>query len=148
MQLDQAKQMLSEDPKIKNGWKFDHVWSIIKDFEMFQDENTRAKPIPIPNRDVFGYVSLEYGNLTPQSARNTSSGLSSFSLNLEDSDDIIGDFVSQRPIGVKKAKLKRKTDDQTSMLVNNIEEGNRELLEHLKKASTQRELFLEMQQTK
>ncbi|KVG93631.1 hypothetical protein Ccrd_026084 [Cynara cardunculus var. scolymus] len=45
--LGQAKQMLSEDPKFKNGWKFDHVCSIIKDFEKFQDENTRTKQIPI-----------------------------------------------------------------------------------------------------
>ena len=69
-------------------------------------------------------------------------------MNLEDTDDIIGGSISQRPIGVKRAKLKRKTDDQTSMLVNNIEEGTRQLLEQLKKASTQRELFLETQQTK
>ena len=69
-----------------------------------------------------------------QDWRNASPGLSTFSLNLEDTDDVIGGSISQRPIGVKKAKLKRKTDDQTSMLVNNIEEGNRQLLEQLKKA--------------
>ena len=48
--------MLSEDPKFKSGWKY-HVWSIVKDFEKFQDGNIRTIQIQIPSRDGFEYVS-------------------------------------------------------------------------------------------
>ena len=34
-QMDQAKVLLSQDEKFKKGWKFDHVWNIIKNFEKF-----------------------------------------------------------------------------------------------------------------
>ena len=143
MQLDQAKVMLMEDQKFKTGWKFDHVWNIIKNFEKFKDGVTSAKQVsPSP---CFGYASSESENPTSDYASQASPGLSLFSLNLDDGDDIIGGSPSQRSTGVKKSKLKRKTDDQTSTVINTLEEGNRQLLEQLKKTTAHRQHHLEIQ---
>ena len=45
MQFKQAKFMLSDDPKYKRCWKFDHVWSIIKNFEKFNDGDTSTRKV-------------------------------------------------------------------------------------------------------
>ena len=135
--------MLMEDPKYKSGWKFDHVWNIIKNFEKFQDQDTHARQVRNPCG--IGYTSSESENPTPDSAAQASPGLSSFSLNLDDSEDVTGGTLSQRPIGVKKSKLKRKCDDQTSIVINTLEEGNKRLLEQLEKTTAQREHHLEIQ---
>ena len=142
MELDQAKVMLIEDLKFKTCWKFDHLWNIIKNFEKFKDGAISARQVsPSP---CFGYVSSESKNLTPDSATQTSPGLSSCSLNLHDDDDIIGGSLSQRPTGAKKSKLKRKTNDQTSTVINTLEEGISQLLVQLKKTTAQRQHHLKM----
>ena len=84
-------------------------------------------------------------NSASDSATQESLGLSSFSLNLDDKEDIIGGSSFKRPIRVKKSKLKRKKADQTSLVINTLEEGNKQLLEQLKKTSAQREHHLEIQ---
>ncbi|XP_024009199.1 uncharacterized protein LOC112084189 [Eutrema salsugineum] len=141
--FDQAKIMLKEDPKYKAGWKFDHVWSIIKNFEKFKDGETPARNVP--NTCGFGYASSESENPTPDFGTQASSGLLSLSLNLDDEEDIIGGSASKRPIGVRKAKLKIKSDNQTSLVINTLEEGSRQLVEQLKKTSSQRQHHLDIQ---
>ncbi|EFH42060.1 hypothetical protein ARALYDRAFT_918072 [Arabidopsis lyrata subsp. lyrata] len=100
MQFNQAKEMLMQDQNFKSGWKFDHVWNIIKNFEKFKDGATPTRKVS--NLCGFGYTSSESENPTPDSVTQASPGLSSFSLNLDDEDDIIGGSPSQRPSGVKK----------------------------------------------
>ena len=97
--------MLMEDPKCKSGWKFDHVWNIIKKIKKFQDQGSHARQVRNPCG--FGYTSSESKNHTHDSATQASPSLSSFSLNLDDREDVTGGVSSQRPIGVKKAKLKK-----------------------------------------
>ena len=46
---------------------------------------------------------------------------------------------------MKKSKSKRKIDDQTSTVINTLEEGNRQLLEQLKKTTAHRQHHLEIQ---
>ncbi|KAF3497277.1 hypothetical protein DY000_02052647, partial [Brassica cretica] len=74
-----------------------------------------------------------------------SPGLFSFPLNLDTEEDTIGGSLSKRPMGVKKSKLKRKNDDQTSLVINTMEVGNKKLLKQLEKTSTQRQQLLEIQ---
>ncbi|KAL0878164.1 hypothetical protein Bca101_027870 [Brassica carinata] len=50
------------------------------------------------------------------SPTQVSPGLSSFSQNLDNDDEIISGSSSQHPSGVKKTKMKRKLDDQTSTI--------------------------------
>ncbi|KAL0836624.1 hypothetical protein Bca101_088514 [Brassica carinata] len=97
--FEQAKLMFVDDPKYNGGWKFDYVWNNIKNLEKFND--TYAKKVS--NSCGFGDT-----NSASDSATQESPGLSSFSLNLDDEEDIIGGSSSKRPIEVKKSKLKRK----------------------------------------
>ncbi|AEE34480.2 no-apical-meristem-associated carboxy-terminal domain protein [Arabidopsis thaliana] len=133
--FNQAKEMLMQDKHFKSGWKFDHVWNIIRNFEKFKDGATQAKK-------VLNLCGLE--NPTLDSVSQASSGSFSFSLNLDDEDDIIGRSPYQRPIRVKKSKLKRK-NDQILDVIKTFEEGNKQLMEQLKKTSAQRQQYLEMQ---
>ncbi|CAH8257155.1 unnamed protein product, partial [Arabidopsis lyrata] len=134
--FNQAKEMLMQDKNFKSGWKFDHVWNITKNFEKFKDGATPARKV--------SYL-CGFENPTPDSVSQTSPDLSSFSLNLDDKDDTIGGSPSERPIGVKQLKLKRKNDDQTRDVIKTLEEGNKQLVEQLKKTSAQRQQYLEMQ---
>jgi len=127
MQFNQAKIMLSEDPQFKTGWKFDHVWNMIKIFEKFMDGATS------PNDHVINYPT------------QVSPGLSSFSPNLDDDDEIMSRSSSQRPSGVKKSKMKRKLDDQSSTVIKTLEERNKQFMEQLKKTSTERIHHMETQ---
>ncbi|XP_018487159.1 callose synthase 2 [Raphanus sativus] len=64
---------------------------------------------------------------------------------LDDDADIIQGYPSQQPNGVKESKLKRESVDQISILINTIKEGNKQLLEQLKKTHEQRQQFLDIQ---
>ena len=60
--------------------------------------------------------------------------ISSFNVNLTDDDisDAVGGSSSQQPIGVKKAKLKKKKcDDSLSQLVKTIKKENEKLVQAL-----------------
>ena len=60
-------------------------------------------------------------------------------------DDNVGGTSSERPIGVKKAKLKRKNDEEMSSIINSFEEGNRRLLEMFKKTTLDRQEQMNIQ---
>ncbi|KAF2601367.1 hypothetical protein F2Q70_00025298 [Brassica cretica] len=58
---------------------------------------------------------------------------------LEDDDEIFDECPPQEPIVSEEPKLKRENVDQKSFLMNTIEEGNKQLLEQLKKTNEQRQ---------
>ncbi|KAF3583147.1 hypothetical protein DY000_02029871, partial [Brassica cretica] len=64
---------------------------------------------------------------------------------LDDDGEVIGGYPSQQPIGVKASKLKGGNVDQTSLLIYTLQEGNRQLLEQLKKINAQKQRFLDIQ---
>ncbi|KZV30898.1 hypothetical protein F511_33468 [Dorcoceras hygrometricum] len=72
---------------------------------------------------------------TPNTPTSGSTGLPSFEINLS-SDDTVGGTSSQRLLGVKKAKLKKKRDDNVSELISTMKEGHRDLLNVLQQGST------------
>lgn len=135
--------MLMEDPKYKSGWKFDHVWNIIKTSEKFEHGVTYSRK---PS-DSCGFESTysDSENPTTNSEIQASPSVSSCSFNLGDKDDLIGGSLSQQPIGVKKNSLKRRSDDRTSAIIKILKEGNRQLLEHLKKTSAHIQHCMEIQ---
>ncbi|XP_019242047.1 PREDICTED: uncharacterized protein LOC109222100 [Nicotiana attenuata] len=105
--LTQAKALLMQDPNFKKGFKFDHVWAIMKDFEKFNDVDFGRKK---PRKQGNANISSVSENPTPDSPYLSSPNLSSFSLNLN--GDVAGDSTtSQRPSGVKKEKMKKKIDE-------------------------------------
>lgn len=65
------------------------------------------------------------------SPTSQSPGVSSFSINLSSDDG--GSNSSQRPIGSKKAKLKRKLAEGNNSSVDNLVSSNEKLLDFLKK---------------
>ncbi|XP_009786741.1 uncharacterized protein [Nicotiana sylvestris] len=105
--LTQAKALLMQDLNFKKGFKFDHAWAIMKDFEKFNDSDFRRRK---PRKQGNANISSESENPSPNSPYLSSPNLSSFSLNLN--EDVAGDSTtSPRPSRVKKAKMKRKIDE-------------------------------------
>lgn len=64
---------------------------------------------------------------------------------LDDDADIFEECPPQEPIIVQESKLKGENVDQPSLLINTIEEGNKQLLQQLKKTNEQRQQFLDIQ---
>ncbi|KZV41891.1 hypothetical protein F511_32416 [Dorcoceras hygrometricum] len=131
--LNRAKDLLMQDTEFRKGFKFDHVWPIMKDFVKFTSESN-----PPPTQKTIHETNLDSSQSdmrTPNTPISGSTGLPSFELNLS-SDDTAGGTSSQRPLGVKKAKLKKKRDDNVSKLISTMKEGYRDLLNVLQQGST------------
>ncbi|KAK3188589.1 hypothetical protein Dsin_028150 [Dipteronia sinensis] len=64
-------------------------------------------------------------------------GLSSFSLNIT-SDDVEGSS-SQRPIGLKKAKFKKRVKEQNSAFCDTLKEGQQQFMEVFKQNTGERQ---------
>ncbi|KAG5578089.1 hypothetical protein H5410_058223 [Solanum commersonii] len=94
--------LLMQEPTYKKGFKFDHVWNLMKDFEKFKD-------IDIEKKKVRGQVSTlqssESEAPSPTSPIVSSPNISSFSLNLN--ENFSGHYTSsERPIGGEVIKIK------------------------------------------
>ncbi|KZV34705.1 hypothetical protein F511_00607 [Dorcoceras hygrometricum] len=107
-----AKELMKQDDNFKKGFKFDHVWSIMKDMEKFTaSSNPSRNPI---QRSVEIFDSPQSDTQATDSPKSASPGFSQFELNL--SNENIGGSSSQRPLGVKKVKLKKKKDEYFSQI--------------------------------
>ncbi|KAK4723971.1 hypothetical protein R3W88_026750 [Solanum pinnatisectum] len=104
--INQAKILLMQEPTYKKGFKFDHVWNLMKDFEKFKDIDTGKKKVQGQGSTL---QSSESKAPSPTSPIVSSPNLSSFSLNLN--ENFSDHTSSERPIGVKKSKLKRSKDE-------------------------------------
>ena len=100
------------------------MWPILKDTKKFIDNINKPPPLYKRQSD-----SSQSENLDPESPISASPGLSSFNINLTDGDvgDGVGDCSSQRPVGVKKAKLKKKLDESLCTVVKTIKEQNKKV---------------------
>ncbi|KAG8364589.1 hypothetical protein BUALT_Bualt18G0013000 [Buddleja alternifolia] len=136
-----AKLMFVEDAQFKVGFKFAHVWNILKNVEKFLDNNTKR-------RQVFGkyptdYSSSQSDNQTPDCNTPESSRFPQFSINLNDDNDDIDGSSYERPTGVKKAKLKKKIGEQREKDSNMV---NEEIKEMIRNAEAERLQLIELQQ--
>ena len=102
------------------GFKFDHVWPILKDADKISLAGGRSEPLS----DYFG--SSQSVEDTPDSPGYTSLRLSSFSMNL--SDEEVGGSKGKRPIGIKRAKLKNKVDPQLTDKLDKISKRQERLI--------------------
>ncbi|XP_042425914.1 uncharacterized protein LOC122013753 [Zingiber officinale] len=100
--MNRAQMLLVQDPNYSKGFKFRHVWSILQGVEKFNSDNVKAAST---RKDIY----------SPSSPH-----VSSFNLNITDSDS--GGTSTKRPIGVKKAKLKRKNEQQFNKMVSQNDE--------------------------
>ncbi|KAL5557507.1 hypothetical protein UlMin_039743 [Ulmus minor] len=132
--LNRAKTLLTQDAKYQKGFKFDHVWPIIKDIEKFASVNN---PTSTFQRQIGNFASSQSESPTSESPTSATPGLSDFSLNINNEE--IGGSSAERPIGVKKAKLKRKNDEQLATVLDTIKGENQQLVEILKKGNLDRQ---------
>ncbi|KAL5537964.1 hypothetical protein UlMin_044097 [Ulmus minor] len=82
-------------------------------------------------RQIGNFASSQSESPTSESPTSATPGLSDFSLNINNEE--IGGSSAERPIGVKKAKLKRKNDEQLATVLDTIKGENQQLVEILKK---------------
>ncbi|KAK6127374.1 hypothetical protein DH2020_038885 [Rehmannia glutinosa] len=111
--LEHAKELLMQEKGYNNGFKFEHVWFILKDF--------------VQSKTTSGVSSFPEENML-ESPISPNSSMSSFSINL--SDENSSGRSSRRPEAVKNSKLKRKSSEETSTICAFKEENEklRELL--------------------
>ncbi|AEC06257.1 no-apical-meristem-associated carboxy-terminal domain protein [Arabidopsis thaliana] len=91
--------LLTQYEKYKRGFKFDHVWPILKGIEKFANDNM----------------------MTP--ASSPSPGMNSIDLNMDSEDANFS--LSSRPMGLKKTKLKQLLE-QNDKLIKAITKGTSE----------------------
>ena len=108
---------------------------MVKNFEKFKDDVPTARQVGRRQSQSVNFDSSQSDNPTPESPISTSPGLSSFT-------------PSKRPIGVKKAKLKRKNDDHESSVVDSIETSSNRLIDRLDKASLDRQVAFDIEREK
>ena len=93
------------------------MWPILKDIPKF---TTPTSPIEVSQRRRSGSSSPQIDFPCTQSPTSPSPGLSPFSVNITDKD--IGGSSFQRPVGVKKAKLKNLQEEQNSKFFESVTE--------------------------
>ncbi|XP_031274468.1 uncharacterized protein LOC116132938 [Pistacia vera] len=91
----QAKMLLAQDKSYEKGFKFDHVWPILKDIEKFTD-NVNATEVF--QRQIDRFETQESETPTLKSPQSMPCDISSNSLNI--SDENIGGSSAQRPLGL------------------------------------------------
>ncbi|KAL2474831.1 hypothetical protein Adt_35567 [Abeliophyllum distichum] len=139
--LNRTKTLLAQDDKFKKGFKFDHVWSLLKDTEKFGYDSERE--LPDCQWQSVNFASSQSESPTSESPNSASPGLSSFSLHINEQN--FGGTSTERPIGVKKAKGKKKTEEENTIVIETIREQNRQLSERLTKGKDDRQQNYEIQ---
>ncbi|XP_042406436.1 uncharacterized protein LOC121996505 [Zingiber officinale] len=103
--LTRAKMLFAEDPKYTKGFKFDHVWNILKNIEKFGTDTMNTAFMKSRQQNAndgsFEQQFFEEAFHTPSSP-----GVSAFDFNITDSDS--GVSSNKRPPGVKKSKNEEK----------------------------------------
>lgn len=118
--------MLAQDPKYRKGFKFDHVWPILKDIEKFK-ATSRDQSLGSRKRTTPIQASQSQPDRVDRSI-----GSSSFCVDLNDdfesedkSNEIPND--SKRPSGRKKEKLKKQLHGEGQEFLTSMKEENDEI---------------------
>ncbi|KAF7136313.1 hypothetical protein RHSIM_Rhsim08G0115200 [Rhododendron simsii] len=123
--LEKSKILFAQDMDEKKGFQFDHVWPILKEAE---------KWLEVPNEQNF--------DCAEGSPSLASLGTPAFvDLNANGDFQAEGYHVdsSSRPMGTKKAKMMKTDIAHKNAVIDSLVEGNREILENLKRGREQRE---------
>ncbi|CAA0842335.1 Unknown protein [Striga hermonthica] len=139
--IEQAERLFEQDPKYKDGFKFHHVFRLFKEFGKFDDNVSQ----PRPRRRDFDTLNDSSESDVPYDGQPTpeSPGLSSFSP--QQSDDGVGGTSSQRPMGAKKAKLKKKNEDQFCQYFQTLNAKSDTIVDLLQKADERQNVQLQLQ---
>ncbi|KAG7655399.1 No apical meristem-associated C-terminal domain [Arabidopsis suecica] len=126
--LNQAKMLLTQYEKYKRGFKFDHVWPILKGIEKFANDNMKTPAaFQGEGRDVTSSSSFSINTES-----SPSPGMNSIDLNMDSED--VNFSLSSRPMGLKKAKRKQQSEEQFKQLL----EQNDKLIKAITKGTSER----------
>ncbi|WCJ36745.1 hypothetical protein M5689_017926 [Euphorbia peplus] len=121
--LDMAKQLMRTDPKWKSGFKFDHVWYLVKGLDKAFNGKTNVEN----EKPVIG--SSESENSTSKSPIQQSPGLSDFFIPLNENHSALES--AEREMEVKKARTEKKKEAQSEYGAAKVKQENVKLLELL-----------------
>ncbi|XP_073288776.1 uncharacterized protein [Primulina huaijiensis] len=138
LRLDQAKSLLKQSAG--STWRLDHVWSLLKDQEKFRSSNT-ILPNFIPNHGSINSSQSNY-SLNTESPTPDSPRLSGFSINLDEDNPSAGS--SQRPIGIKKAKAKRKATEEHLKDISTMDKCNEKMVVVMENAEVHRQQLIDV----
>ncbi|KAG8367111.1 hypothetical protein BUALT_Bualt16G0038600 [Buddleja alternifolia] len=138
--FNEQNKCLLKMSNFETGFKFDHVWNMLKNVEKFHDNDTTRRQVC--GKHPYDYSTSQSDSQTPDCNTPEFLGFSQFSMNLNDDNDGIGGFSYERPIGVNKAKLKKKIGEQRKKDSNMLDE---ELKEMIKNAKAERLQLIELQ---
>ncbi|XP_010512216.1 PREDICTED: uncharacterized protein LOC104788193 [Camelina sativa] len=125
--LNQANMLLTQYETYKRGFKFDHVWPILKGIEKFSNKNTKTHTsFQEEGRDV-----LSSSSFSINTESSPSPGMNSIDLNMDNEET---NFHSSRPMGLKKAKRKQHSEEQFKQIL----EQNDKLIKAITKSSFER----------
>ncbi|KAG6428154.1 hypothetical protein SASPL_112403 [Salvia splendens] len=137
--MNEAMQMLKTDSKYKAGWRFSHVWEMIKNFENFKDcagSSRQQASRGMQSSDSESQAHTLHGSQT----------LSSFPMSCDDGEEqILGGSSSSRPIRVKRAKLKKKQSDNSESIIATLEKQNEQYIAGMKQANDNMSMFFKQQ---
>lgn len=116
--LDRAKELLRQDPKYKKGFKFDHVWHIVKDMHKFC--KTRS------SLNVRGRKRTMEGSQPQSLGTEKSIDSCSFAVDLNDdfeTDDHCNEMnnVDECPTRRKKEQMKKQLSDEHNQFISAME---------------------------
>ncbi|XP_019173885.1 PREDICTED: uncharacterized protein LOC109169458 [Ipomoea nil] len=117
--LDREKELVKQDPKFKGGFKFDHVWPIVKGMQKFCRTGSLL--------NVGGRKRTSEGSQSQSFGTEKSIGSSSFAVDLNDdfeTNEHCNEMnnVGERPTGRKKEKMKHKLSDERNQFIAAIEQ--------------------------
>ncbi|XP_075489559.1 uncharacterized protein LOC142528398 [Primulina tabacum] len=122
-------------------WRLDHVWSLLKDQEKFRSSNA-ILPNFIPNHGSIDSSQSDYSPNT-ESPTPDSPGLSGFAINLDEDNPSGGS--SQRPIGIKKAKAKRKATEEHLKDISTMAKCNEKMVVVMENAEVHRQQLIDIE---
>ena len=120
MQMSMAKQLMMIDPKFNKGFKFEHVWDMVKDFNKFQCNKQKSRADKSSSQSAQSSTHVSESPLSPTTTPP-------FSVQLSDDSGSGSGSASQRPLGVKKTKLKKKKGEQVLNLLTTLHESTEKM---------------------
>ncbi|XP_019190220.1 PREDICTED: uncharacterized protein LOC109184650 [Ipomoea nil] len=137
--INRARALMEQEAKFKNGFKFDHVWPIVKDLEKFQSPSDREPSVASRKRSS----DIE----AAESQGDKSIGSSSFCLNLDDDFESQG-LNNERPTGRNKEKKKKQAFAECHDYFAKVTEHNEKIAQMFEQSQTQLQQNYELQMIK
>ncbi|CAA2973599.1 histone H1-like [Olea europaea subsp. europaea] len=130
--------------KVKNLYKISPSEKVKKAANSVENKTQIKKSVKnvTAKTPVFQIQSGSFASSQSESPISASLELSSFSLNTNEEN--VGGASTERSIGVKKAKVKRKNDEESQKFIETFNDENQQLLEILKNGCKVRQQFFEI----